>query len=30
MRKPVLDKNFYPMYQALNDYDALVAKNGIR
>ncbi len=28
MRKPVLDKNFYPMYQALNDYDKAVAENG--
>ena len=25
MRKPVLDKNFYPMIQALNDYEKAVA-----
>ena len=25
---PVLDKNFYPMIKALNDFDALVKKNG--
>ena len=28
MKKPVLDKNFYPMIQALNDFDALVKKSG--
>ena len=28
MRLPVLDKNFYPMIQALNDYDAEVKKSG--
>ena len=26
MKKPVLDKNFYPMIQALNDFDALVKR----
>ena len=28
MRKPVLDKNFYPMIQALKDYEEEVNKNG--
>ena len=28
MRKPVLDKNFYPMIKALADFDAKVAQNG--
>ena len=28
MRLPVLDKNFYPMIKALNDFDAEVKKNG--
>ena len=28
MRKPVLDKNFYPMIQALKDYEEEVKKNG--
>ena len=28
MRKPTLDKNFYPMMKALNDFDALVKKSG--
>ena len=28
MRTPVLDKNFYPMIKALNDFDAIVKKNG--
>ena len=28
MRKPVLDKNFYPMIKALADFDAKVAENG--
>ncbi len=27
MRLPVLDKNFYPMIKALNDFDAVVAKS---
>ena len=28
MRTPVLDKNFYPMIKALNDFDAEVQKSG--
>ncbi len=28
MKLPVLDKNFYPMIKALNDFDALVKKSG--
>ena len=28
MRLPVLDKNFYPMIKALNDFDAEVKKSG--
>ncbi len=28
MRKPVLDKNFYPMIKALNDFEAVVQKSG--
>jgi len=28
MRLPVLDKNFYPMIKAINDFDAEVKKNG--
>ena len=28
MRMPVLDKNFYPMIKALNDFDAVVKQNG--
>ncbi len=28
MKMPVLDKNFYPMIKALNDFDALVKKSG--
>lgn len=28
MRLPVLDKNFYPMIKALNDFDAAVKKSG--
>ena len=28
MKLPVLDKNFYPMIKALNDFDALVKENG--
>ena len=28
MRKPTLDKNFYPMMKALNDFDALVKESG--
>ena len=28
MKMPVLDKNFYPMIKALNDFDAEVKKNG--
>ena len=28
MKMPVLDKNFYPMIKAINDFDALVKKNG--
>ena len=28
MRVPVLDKNFYPMIKALNDFDAEVKKSG--
>lgn len=28
MRMPVLDKNFYPMIKALNDYEAVVKANG--
>ncbi len=28
MKMPVLDKNFYPMIKALNDYDAVVKANG--
>ena len=30
MRMPVLDKNFYPMIKALNDFDAVVKQNGKR
>lgn len=28
MRMPVLDKNFYPMIKAMNDFDALVKQSG--
>ena len=28
MKMPVLDKNFYPMIKAINDFDALVKENG--
>ena len=28
MKKPVLDKNFYPMIKALEEYDAEVKKSG--
>ena len=28
MKLPVLDKNFYPMIKALNDFDAEVKKSG--
>ena len=28
MRMPVLDKNFYPMIKALNDFDAAVKQSG--
>ena len=28
MKMPVLDKNFYPMIKALNDFDAVVKANG--
>ena len=28
MKMPVLDKNFYPMIKALNDFDAIVKENG--
>ena len=28
MKMPVLDKNFYPMIKALNDFDAIVQKSG--
>ena len=28
MKLPVLDKNFYPMIKALNDFDEIVKKNG--
>ena len=28
MKMPVLDKNFYPMFKALNDFDNEVQKNG--
>ena len=28
MRKPVLDKNFYPMIKALNDFDKVVKESG--
>ena len=28
MKMPVLDKNFYPMYKALEDFDAQVKKSG--
>ena len=28
MRLPVLDKNFYPMIKALNDFDAVVKNSG--
>ena len=28
MKLPVLDKNFYPMIKALNDFEAVVQKNG--
>ena len=28
MKMPVLDKNFYPMIKALNDFDALVKESG--
>ena len=27
MKMPVLDKNFYPMIKALNDFDAVVKQN---
>ena len=28
MRQPVLDKNFYPMIKALNDFDKIVKESG--